>query len=105
MAIIVQCHKCSKVLELDDGFRGGVCRCSSCGTLLQVPIEAGPTPSTSRRAAPDAMSASSSRPAAPDRDTIGLGSGIGSGIGSGMRRPAVPPVGSGALAGSGALSR
>ncbi len=99
MAIMVQCHKCSKVLELDDGFRGGVCRCSSCGTLLQVPIEAGPAASTSRRASPDATS--TSRPAAPDRDTIGLGSGIG----SGMRRPAAPPAGSGAFAGSGGLSR
>ena len=100
MAIMVQCHKCSTVLELDDGFRGGVCRCSSCGTLLQVPIEAGPTASAPRRASPDAITTSTSRPAAPDRESLAAGSGIG----SGMRRPAAPPTGSGAFAGSGGLS-
>ncbi len=26
------------MLELDDGFRGGVCRCSQCGALLRVPM-------------------------------------------------------------------
>jgi len=37
MSVVVQCFHCSAILELDDGFRGGVCRCSSCGSLLQVP--------------------------------------------------------------------
>jgi hypothetical protein len=37
MSVVVQCYHCSAILELDDGFRGGVCRCSSCGSLLQVP--------------------------------------------------------------------
>jgi hypothetical protein len=37
MAVIVQCFHCNAILELDDGFRGGVCRCSTCGSLLQVP--------------------------------------------------------------------
>jgi hypothetical protein len=37
MAVVVQCFHCNAVLELDDAFRGGVCRCSSCGSLLQVP--------------------------------------------------------------------
>lgn len=37
MALIVQCFHCSNILELDEGFRGGVCRCSQCGALLQVP--------------------------------------------------------------------
>jgi hypothetical protein len=37
MAVIVQCFQCNAILELDDGFRGGVCRCSTCGALLQVP--------------------------------------------------------------------
>jgi hypothetical protein len=41
MAIVVQCFQCSTVLELDDGFRGGVARCSNCGALLRVPKEAG----------------------------------------------------------------
>lgn len=38
MSLLVQCHQCSKVLELDDGFRGGVCRCRQCGALLRVPM-------------------------------------------------------------------
>lgn|GEM_PF-2831781 len=38
MSLLVQCHQCGKVLELDDGFRGGVCRCRQCGTLLRVPM-------------------------------------------------------------------
>lgn len=38
MSLLVQCYKCGKVLELDDGFRGGVCRCSQCGALLRVPM-------------------------------------------------------------------
>ena len=37
MAVVVQCFHCNAVLELDEGFRGGVCRCSGCGSLLQVP--------------------------------------------------------------------
>jgi len=37
MSVVVQCFHCSAILDLDDGFRGGVCRCSSCGSLLQVP--------------------------------------------------------------------
>lgn len=37
MAVVVQCFHCNAILELDDGFRGGVCRCSTCGSLLQVP--------------------------------------------------------------------
>lgn len=37
MALMVQCFHCSNILELDEGFRGGVCRCSQCGALLQVP--------------------------------------------------------------------
>ncbi|HTV48119.1 MAG TPA: hypothetical protein VMG59_06710 [Phycisphaerae bacterium] len=41
MAIVVQCFQCSSVLELDDGFRGGVARCSNCGTLLKVPKDVG----------------------------------------------------------------
>ncbi|MGN6367098.1 MAG: hypothetical protein ACTHN5_02440 [Phycisphaerae bacterium] len=36
MAVKVQCTKCNATLDLDEGFRGGVCRCN-CGALLQVP--------------------------------------------------------------------
>jgi len=39
MAVKVQCSRCNATLELDEGFRGGVCRCG-CGALLQVPRSA-----------------------------------------------------------------
>src|ERR1041384_1880667 len=58
MAVVVQCFHCNAVLELDEGFRGGVCRCSGCGSLLQVPKadrEVG-----SRRKRPAAPSSASS---------------------------------------------
>ena len=28
--VVVQCFHCNAVMELDEGFRGGVCRCSGC---------------------------------------------------------------------------
>jgi len=31
------CPQCDSDLEIDDGFRGGVCRCFNCGTLMTVP--------------------------------------------------------------------
>ena len=35
--IELQCPRCRKLLEIDVGFGGGVCRCSSCGQLMTVP--------------------------------------------------------------------
>lgn len=37
----LECPSCGEMLELDAGFAGGVCRCSSCGTLMTVPKDAG----------------------------------------------------------------
>lgn len=110
--VVVQCYHCSKILELDEGFRGGVCRCSQCGSLLQVPkaaaAEAG---ARSRPAAPGASSAEVGRPANPNEAAAtrvetdprsGLGSGLSGGVGSGIGnrpqrpdRPAAPGMGSG----------
>ena len=39
--IDLECPSCSEMLELDAGFAGGVCRCSNCGTLMTVPLDAG----------------------------------------------------------------
>lgn len=39
--IELDCPTCGEHLELDAGFAGGVCRCSSCGTLMTVPRDAG----------------------------------------------------------------
>ena len=36
----LECPHCDKLLELDAGFAGSVCRCSKCGTLMTVPAEA-----------------------------------------------------------------
>ncbi|MHC4994859.1 MAG: hypothetical protein ACYTGQ_07385 [Planctomycetota bacterium] len=38
----ITCPQCESGLEVDEGFRGGVCRCSQCGSLLTVPDEKGP---------------------------------------------------------------
>lgn len=53
--IALNCPSCSAQLDVDDGFRGGVCRCSSCGTLMTVPNAPG-------RGRPEALK----RPETPD---------------------------------------
>lgn len=35
--ISLVCTKCGNALQVDDGFAGGVCRCSKCGTIQTVP--------------------------------------------------------------------
>src|SRR5436309_15842859 len=35
--ISLTCMSCKKVLEIDDAFAGGVCRCQHCGTIQTVP--------------------------------------------------------------------
>lgn len=37
--IELNCPGCGAWLELDAGFAGGVCRCSTCGTLMTVPAD------------------------------------------------------------------
>lgn len=87
--VIVQCYHCSKILELDEGFRGGVCRCSECGSLLQVPKAAG-SGSQTERARP--ATPGGGRPANPNEARKPEGDPR-SGIGSGMRpqSPQSPP--------------
>lgn len=65
MALLVQCHQCGKILELDDGFRGGVCRCNLCGALLRVPMVKGREVQKSRPAEPGSAAASPNAPEAP----------------------------------------
>ena len=38
--ITVNCSQCKAVLEMDDAFAGGVCRCHYCGTIQSVPANA-----------------------------------------------------------------
>jgi len=68
MAVVVQCYHCSNILELDDGFRGGVCRCSQCGALLQVPKGSSTEMRKARPAAPGAMPTDLKRPDSPLAD-------------------------------------
>src|SRR5688500_4899472 len=35
--ITITCTNCKTVLEIDDAFAGGVCRCRHCGTIQTVP--------------------------------------------------------------------
>jgi hypothetical protein len=68
MAVVVQCYNCSNILELDEGFRGGVCRCSQCGSLLQVPKGSSTDARRARPATPDAPASGVQRPSNPTED-------------------------------------
>src|ERR1700710_2160597 len=35
--IQINCTQCQEVLQIDDAFAGGVCRCKHCGTIQTVP--------------------------------------------------------------------
>ncbi|MEM6552370.1 MAG: hypothetical protein AAF750_09625 [Planctomycetota bacterium] len=67
--IDLECPSCNDLLELDAGFAGGVCRCSSCGILMTVPkATGGQSEQLVRPSAPGESSAASSEPdARPDR--------------------------------------
>lgn len=73
MPVVVQCFHCNAVLELDDGFRGGVCRCSTCGSLLQVPKGEADAPPKAKRVRP-AVPPGPATPPSKVEDT-GLSSG------------------------------
>jgi len=100
MAVVVQCFHCNAILELDEAFRGGVCRCSACGSLLQVPKgEAVSVGKKVRPAGPPAPSAGVLRnaggPGAAVGGDAGGGSGAvgGSGAGVGISSGAFDPKG------------
>src|SRR5437867_54364 len=54
--INLTCTNCKKLLEIDDAFAGGVCRCKFCGTIQTVPSHktraAAPAVSAAPKAAP-----------------------------------------------------
>jgi hypothetical protein len=88
MALVVQCYHCHSRLELDDGFRGGVCRCSKCGSLLKVPSTAGATDAGRARPADPGSRPPGSRPRDPNEDPGLSASGFRD---QSAQRPAVPP--------------
>ena len=91
MAIVVQCYHCHSRLELDDGFRGGVCRCSKCGSLLKVPATAGATDPARTRPADPGIRPSGNRPRDPNEDPGLSASGFRD---QSSQRPAIPPAAS-----------
>ena len=57
--IHLTCTTCLRVLEIDDAFAGGACRCEHCGTIQTVPAHRkaktrSPAPPPPRVATPDA---------------------------------------------------
>ncbi len=88
MAIVIQCYHCHSRLELDDGFRGGVCRCSKCGSLLKVPSTAGVTETARTRPADPGPRPPGDRPRDPNEDPGLSASGLRD---QSARRPAMPP--------------
>jgi len=44
--ISLTCTSCQKVLQIDDAFAGGVCRCQYCGTIQTVPSSLKKNPGT-----------------------------------------------------------
>src|SRR5688572_17749263 len=52
--ISIHCTHCRQLLEMDDAFAGGVCRCQYCGTIQTVPSK-----SKSRSASGKSSSSSS----------------------------------------------
>ncbi len=74
MPVVVECFHCTAILELDDGFRGGVCRCSTCGSLLQVPKGEADAPPKAKRVRPAVPPGPAVPPAKSDEST-GISSG------------------------------
>lgn len=97
MAIVVECYHCHSRLDLDEGFRGGVCRCSKCGSLLRVPASAGTADSARTRPADPGTRPTGSRPRDPNEDPGLSASGFRD---QSPQRPAGPPSAS-----SGAFTR
>jgi hypothetical protein len=91
--IQLKCTQCGTLLELDDGFAGGTCRCSRCGTIQTVPRSAPRAataggPATGRPTPQPRSTDGGSRPASSLHELaeVVTSSGIaGSGLGRGDR--------------------
>lgn len=74
MPLVVQCFQCQNLLELDDGFRGAICRCSHCGALLEVPAGESQKTQRARPASPNSIKTRKS--SSGSSVDIGMSSGI-----------------------------
>src|SRR6266576_2523460 len=97
--ISLTCTSCQKVLEIDDAFAGGVCRCQYCGTIQTVPAR---LKGNSKVGATTAKTLYQKKPRVPGQPSSGLedladavttSSGLARGALKANRaaRPAPPP--------------
>ncbi len=70
--IHLDCPQCGHGMELDEGFLGGVCRCSECGTMVTVPKELGGEVKSFQLSKPKPTYTSSPRTTATDELTRAL---------------------------------
>jgi len=72
--IRLTCTSCQAVLEIDDAFAGGVCRCQHCGTIQTVPKrgQAADAPGGTSKA----LYQNKARPGSGSVDTAGSGTGL-----------------------------
>jgi len=76
--IRLSCTNCKTVLEIDDGFAGGACRCLNCGTIQTVPLHlkgGGSTPANESEAA--ARKLPQSKTLYESKKSVAVGSGTG----------------------------
>jgi hypothetical protein len=101
--IQLNCTKCKSLLQIDDAFAGGVCRCRHCGTIQTVPKRLKNSNGESATVAQAAVAASQAPvTAAQKKSTYEQGSGTGlddlagvvasSGLTSGRLRKAAKPA-------------
>lgn len=71
--IELECPHCGDALELDAAFAGGVCRCSTCGTLMTVPADPSKdrAETLTRRERPDAPGGRAETPGGARPDVPG----------------------------------
>ena len=95
--IRISCTQCHAVLEIDDAFAGGVCRCQHCGTIQTVPRQAPrhtPANSASPRPIPQTDSTralyQNSRETTPSGLEDLASAVASSGLGSGLHERSTP---------------
>jgi len=94
--IRITCTSCKNVLEIDDAFAGGVCRCQRCGTIQTVPAKGATAKAATAAKASKTLFENKARSAG-----VGSGSGLedladivasSSGLSDHLRRkPQAPP--------------
>src|SRR5687768_2427061 len=90
--ITLTCKQCQTLLEMDDAFAGGVCRCQYCGTIQTVPSRlkhrrsAVPTPTATAHAAAYVPTAAAAVPVETGLEALAQAVSVG-----GATRVSFPP--------------